>query len=538
MKQFFAGALTLLVSGMPQLHATQSPQVDRHWTGGFWRAGNWVAVNLRLGGSSGNTADILFPSYGGRENVINVPLDNLKQFRGSIHFEVPAGAGKVIFDGREKNGTISGTFAHGNTRGTFGLTRWAYVTVDALEPYYGAYRVSPDRVISILRGWGQPRTLNYVDYQTGQVGTLWPSSQSEFYSGEGLSVSYPVALRVSFERDAAGNVASLTWQTANATKVVARKIEFREGHVAFRHGDVTLAGTLLLPALSGRHPVVIVTPGDYGTHRNQLRLWAHNYVSQGMGALIFDARGGGESMGAVNSSSFSDLANDVVAAVHALKARADVDPDRIGLFGFSNSAWTVTLAASRAPEVAFLILQSLVGVQPWKQDIYRAETQLRVDGFPEDIVKQGTDFVKLKFEVARTGEGWERLQEIAQGSAAERWLGYTNLSNSFERLRHVYETTMTYDPVPALEKLRMPILAIWGDQDTYLPVRESIEVFERAMARAGNQSYVVKVYPRSDHSLLVNESGSPSTGGKERNFAAGLWKMQTDWWRQYVGLPH
>jgi dienelactone hydrolase len=437
---------------------------------------------------------------------------------------------KVVFDGQQKDNTISGNFSLNQTKGTFGLTRVAATTVESLEIYYGAYRVSPDRVISILRGWGFARTLNYVDYKTGQVGTLWPSSETEFFSGSGLAVSFPVELKVSFVKDASGNVTGLRWQpSSSSASVTAQRIEVKEERLIFKNGDISVGGTLIMPAAKGRHPVVIVTPGDFGTNRNQLRLWAHNYVANGVAAFIFDSRGAGDSTGVVGLNSFSDLANDVLAGVQELKAREDINPQNIGLFGFSNSAFTVSLAASRSTDVSFLILQSFVGVPPWQQETFRAETQLRVDHFPESEVKKGADFMQLKFETSRTGKGWEQIQQIMDGARGETWLAYTNPPSSFERSRQVYAASMTYDPVPALEKLHIPILALWGDKDTYGPVLQTIPKFKLAMTKAGNRNYVIEIFPHSSHSLLEDTTGSPSTGGKEKNFSAGLWKMQTDW---------
>ncbi|HEV2883714.1 MAG TPA: alpha/beta hydrolase, partial [Pyrinomonadaceae bacterium] len=499
----------------------------------------WVALNVRFSAqnqNSGGTADLISPYYGGSENAINVALENLKQTGDGLHFEVPVQTRKAIFDGRQNGRTISGNYVYGESKGTFGLTPWANVTLAALEKYYGAYQVAPDRVISIFRGWNYTRTLNYVDYKTGQVGTLWPSSENEFFSGDGLAVSFPVTTRVSFALDSNSNPTSLTWQTNDGFRLTARRIELKEERITFKNGDVSLGGTLILPAAGQRHPVVIVTPGDYGTHRNQLRMWAHNFASRGIGAFVFDARGGGESTGPVNSSSFSDLANDVLAAVQSLKARAEVNPKQIGLFGFSNSSFIVSLAASRSRDVSFLIMQSFVGVPGWKQESFRAETQLRVDRFPESTVKQGADFMRLKYEVARTGDGWSQLQALTEKARGERWLAYTNPPNNLERLRHVYELIMTYDPAPALENLKIPILAFWGAKDTFLPVQESVTNFRRAMAKAGNKRYVIKVYPNANHSLLESESGSPSTGGTEKNFAAGLWKLKTDWVHRHTNL--
>ncbi|HEY5838403.1 MAG TPA: alpha/beta hydrolase [Pyrinomonadaceae bacterium] len=527
--------LLLLLSGMVT-SAVAQPLPGSVWTGGFWLDEKWVAVNVRFsaqGQNSGGTADVISPYYGGSENAINVPLENMKQTGDSLHLEVPVQTRKVIFDGHRKGNTISGNFVYGESKGMFGLTPWANVTLATLEKYYGAYRVAPNHVISIFRGWNYARTLNYVDYKTGQVGTLWPASENEFFSGEGLAVSFPVTTRVVFEMASNSKPTGLRWRTNNGFKLTARRIELKEERITFKNGDVSLGGTLILPATGQRHSVVIVTPGDYGTARDQLRMWAHNFASRGIAAFVFDARGGGESTGSANSSSFSDLANDVLAAVQSLKARAEINPKQIGLFGFSNSSFIVSLAASRSRDVSFLIMQSFVGVPGWKQESFRAETQLRVDRFPESTVKQGADFMRLKFAVARTGNGWNELQALMDKARGERWLAYTNPPNRLERLRQ-RQSVMTYDPVPALESLKIPVFAFWGDKDTFLPVQESVANFRRAMVKAGNKRYFIKVYPNASHSLLESESGSPSTGGAEQKFVAGLWKLKTDWVRRHT----
>ena len=540
MRNLIAVLFVIFVTSTPApCHAAQQQQIEGNWTGGFWLEGNWVWVNVRFNRQTenlGGTADVILPFYGGTENAINVALDNVKQTADGLHFEIPVGARKAAFDGRQSNGTISGNYLYDKSTGTFGLTRWANATVNTLEKYYGAYRVAPDRVISILRGWGSARTLNYVDYKTGEVGTLWPASETEFFSGTGLPVSFPVSLRVSFRLGATGNVKGLVWHTKNEPNLTAQKIEFKEERITFKNGDITLGGTLILPATKGRHPAIIITPGDYGTNRNQLRLWAHAYVSRGIAALVFDSRGAGESTGTVQSSSFSDLANDVLATVQSLKTREDINPKQIGLFGFSNSAFTVSLAASRSKDVSFLILQSFVGVPGWKQESFRAETQLRADNFPESTVKKGADFMRLKYEVGTTGKGWEQIQAIMEQARGERWLAYTNPPSTLERLRWVYETNMTYDPAPALEKLNIPVLAYWGDRDTFLPVPATVAIFKQAMAKAGNKNYVVRIYPNATHSLIVSDSRNPSTSGKEKNFVTGFWKMQTDWLLERVSL--
>jgi pimeloyl-ACP methyl ester carboxylesterase len=534
--------LVLLASLMivaPEMAANPGLQQEPagNWTGGFLMEGRWTAVLIRFAADAGQLegrGDLVLPNYGGTGNAIDVPLQNVRHADGGVHFEIQSGSEMARFDGRIQGNTIQGSFSLGAERGEFGLTRWARIPLETLEEYYGAYRLAPDRVISIMRGWGYTRTLNYVDYGSGQVGTLWPSSDTEFFAGRGQAVSYPVSLTASFERDSRGRVTSMLWRAGNEPPREARRIDVREQAIRFQNRDVTLGGTLIVPAAARRAPVVIVTPGDYGTNRNQLRLWAHNFVSHGVAAFIFDARGSGESGGPVNSSSFSDLADDVLAAVDALQSVDVVNPRQIGLFGFSNSTYTVSLAASRSQDVAFLILQSLVGIEGWKQESFRAETQLRVDGFPETVVREGAEFMRLKYEVARTGQGWDRLQAVIAQARGERWLSYTSPPDNLPRLRQTYAAIMTYDPVPALATLRIPILALWGEKDTYLPVRESVANFRSAMRAAGNTDHVVEIYSNCSHSLLQTGTGSPSTGGTETSFCPGVWQLEADWLMKHV----
>lgn len=505
-----------------------------NWAGGFRLDGNWVAVNFHLQPEKeifGGDADVVFPSNSRNASVRGANLKIVKSDDAKFVFEIPLNDEKIVFRGHIQDEEISGKFEFQTATGDFGFSRVVYPAPENLEKYYGIYRVSPDRFVSVYRAGNDPRTLLYTDYQTGRIGTLWASASKddEFFSGDGREINFPVALKVSFRKDASGKIKSVLWQPANEREITAPKVLLREEKVFFKSGDVTLGGTLILPAAKSRFPVVVVTPGDFGSNRNQLRMFAHNFVSRGIAALIFDSRGAFESTGTVNSTSFSDLANDVLAAVQLLKNRADINPQAIGLFGFSNSAWTVSLAASRSNDVAFLITQSLLGVEPWKADVYRALTQLRVDDYPETTLKQAADFMKLKFDAARTGEGWNELQAIMQNPENQNWLAYTNRPRSLDRLRQIYEISMSYNPVPDFEKLKTPVLAFWGENDIYHPVEESVAIFRRSMEKAGNKDYTIKVFPKARHDLVEGETGSPGIAARLKNFPAGFWKMQTDW---------
>lgn len=118
--------------------------------------------------------------------------------------------------------------------------------------------------------------------------------------------------------------------------------------VSFQDGAVTLSGTLLLPAAPGRHPAVIFLQGSGPKGR-----WANRYLAQkmaeaGIVALIYDKRGVGGSGGDWKSADFDALAGDAAAGVALLRAQAEVDPARVGVYGHSQGGTIAPLVAARA----------------------------------------------------------------------------------------------------------------------------------------------------------------------------------------------
>jgi dienelactone hydrolase len=107
-------------------------------------------------------------------------------------------------------------------------------------------------------------------------------------------------------------------------------------------------GRLKLPDGNAPFPAVIVLSGCNGV-KHSTRVWARRLASWGYAALIVDSftpRGlrnvchrGGELAG-------PERAKDAFAAAAYLRTRPDIDPNRIGLLGYSHGGWTALAAAS------------------------------------------------------------------------------------------------------------------------------------------------------------------------------------------------
>jgi|SRR5215472_15444658 len=74
--------------------------------------------------------------------------------------------------------------------------------------------------------------------------------------------------------------------------------------------------------------------------------------------------------------------------------------------------------------------------------------------FPEDAIDSAVAFVRKKFEVARTGEGWEQFQSLLNRAQQEKWFRFVNAPRSLDRLVEAWRGQFAYDPEPDLRKLR------------------------------------------------------------------------------------
>jgi pimeloyl-ACP methyl ester carboxylesterase len=82
---------------------------------------------------------------------------------------------------------------------------------------------------------------------------------------------------------------------------------------------------------------------------------------------------------------------------------------------------------------------------------------------------------------------------------------------------------MDYTPVPALEQLRVPVLAIWGSEDVLVPVARSSSAFAAARRRVHVGADSAVVIDAADHTLFINGlRGILRRGIRNRPVSLGL----------------
>jgi pimeloyl-ACP methyl ester carboxylesterase len=99
----------------------------------------------------------------------------------------------------------------------------------------------------------------------------------------------------------------------------------------------------------------IVLVHGVGSNRASLLDAAQALTQHGHGVLLYDSRANGESEGELATWGDSEQL-DAQAALDYVSGRADVDPARLGLYGFSVGGTTAALVAARDSRVAATVL--------------------------------------------------------------------------------------------------------------------------------------------------------------------------------------
>jgi uncharacterized protein len=124
--------------------------------------------------------------------------------------------------------------------------------------------------------------------------------------------------------------------------------------VSFRTGDgLTLRGWY---APGTHRAAVILVHGGYDNRAHwvpELRTLA----ARGYGVLAYDSRASGESDGDLLSAGDRER-GDVAAALDFVTARADVDPRRVGVVGFSYGSSAVLLTAAKDARARAVVLEA------------------------------------------------------------------------------------------------------------------------------------------------------------------------------------
>jgi dienelactone hydrolase len=455
--------------------ATPASSADTATLAGSWRGTFTLPRVLPVSVElRGSTATVILSSGHAARTVVPARTSG-----GRLRFALPGRPTPLRFAGRLRPGAIVGTVTQAGLRGSFRLRRGGALASGDL----GAYRLDSGHALGVVEAGGR-RLL--IDFDADEIHGLFRRGGGVWDVGSGLGVRAPVAASVRFGPGGA-DIGG-----AHASGVPVRQLEVR-----FRSGSAWLAGTLTLPAAPGRHPGVVLVHGSGPTPRDDEGVLAAFFAGRGLAVLAYDKRGIDQSGGswpgeAATPGNVEQYARDAEAAIRFLAAQPELDAARVGLAGSSQAGWIAPLAASRNPAVRFLVLVSGPTV-----------TEGESDGYGE-LTTRGQSPPTLPPD--------EILDQVRNAGSSG------------------------FDPLPAIRRLTIPGLWLYGALDQHVPTVLCVERLAPIASEAGRDLRYV-VFPHADHFLIESEHGLNEEDLRSHRYAAGYFGTVDAWLAQHTLKP-
>lgn len=224
--------------------------------------------------------------------------------------------------------------------------------------------------------------------------------------------------------------------------VFSQSTDYTIQDVKFESQGVTLAGSILRP--KNPFAAVVIVHGSDPVKREME--FAKRLAKEGIAVLTYDKRGVGESGGVyvgpsvgtnnIDSTNLNLLSSDANEAVKTFQTYLKDKKTPIGLVGFSQAGWIIPIAASKNPQIEFMVLFSCPTI---------------------------TTLEQLRFQFYTNGNN-------------NFWGTHTDADarEHTENDPDKYQFVAT-DPKTSLNALSIPGLWLFGEKDIQIPVKMCIE---------------------------------------------------------------
>ncbi|MDR0537376.1 MAG: alpha/beta hydrolase [Tannerellaceae bacterium] len=309
-----------------------------------------------------------------------------------------------------------------------------------------------------------------------------------------------------------------------------RPLPYKEEEVTIHNNkaNLSLAGTLTLPAREGPHPALILISGSGAQNRDEeiyehkpFMIIADHLTRNGIAVLRYDDRGTAGSTGNFSNATTLDLSSDAEAALNYLQTRSDIVSEKIGILGHSEGAIIAPMIAARNTNVVHLILLAPPAIPGNQLLLCQYEAISRASGTDDELIQWNLTESRKAFDIILQPISVKTMRKqvskhIKQNMKHNPFASLVskearNLLIQYELDRLLNPWTiyfLRYDPAPVLSKVQCPILAIIGNKDLQVPSDANTPALYQAIKN--NPEATIKELPNLNHLLQECQTGLPS----------------------------
>ncbi len=313
----------------------------------------------------------------------------------------------------------------------------------------------------------------------------------------------------------------------------------------------TLVGLLDQPAGQKAKATIILVHG-YGETNVVAQNWYYNlrsrFASIGINTLVWDKPGCGESDGTFDiNQPVASSADEVVAAVRAIRKASIPGAEHVGLWGVSRAGWIAPLAMQAESGIDFWI--SVSGTDDKENARYLLESNFPIEGRSAEETEMLVAEWQAQFNTFWQGGRYQEYVDAAPNLRKDPFMALMGWDNQASRLgflayQRQFETgELVVDPetellvyVPEFEallsSLDKPVLALFGEKDTNVDWQATAALYRKTIGANPNASLTVKTFPDANHNMRQSATGGVREMQAQTGmtpYADGYFDVMLDW---------
>ena len=270
---------------------------------------------------------------------------------------------------------------------------------------------------------------------------------------------------------------------------------YKEESVSFTNAGYTFNGTLTLPEnYTKQTPVVLMVTGSGQQNRDE-ELFEHKpfaviadaLARQGIASLRYDDRGWGDK--SVNFANFTtdDFRQDAAAALPLLRKRFN----KVGILGHSEGG-TIAMMLAAEGKTDFIVSLAGMAISGKETLVMQNRQAMSSIGLPKDIVDSYCATISNILNEIANGK---KTSEITIDGVPDNLK--PTLKKSLEQANSPYiRHFITVDASKQLSKIKCPVLALNGTEDTQVDCAANTTLLEKGLI---NSKHTIKKIEGVNH---------------------------------------
>ena len=312
---------------------------------------------------------------------------------------------------------------------------------------------------------------------------------------------------------------------------------FTTEEFTFEAEGLELHGMISRPQNVEAHSIVIIVHG-YGrtnvVQNNGYQELRSRLTAKGIAVVVWDKPGCGKSEGTFDiNQPVESSADEVIAAIRALRENEEAGSEQIGLWGVSRAGWIAPLVIHKEPSISFWI--SVSGTDAFENWGYLLRSNLEIEGYaPSEIEGIHHGWIEGN-RIFRSGGSFEEYTsatlafkrnplvqklmgqefvELEPGSEAyeKARLHYLNNQKAYMAEGHLFDEKsglqiIISDFDQMLQTVSCPVLALFGSKDSQVDWRKTKKLYENTIGLREDAQLSIKVFPNADHNMRMSKTG-------------------------------